>query len=104
MIIKTEKINEEFNRDTYWSRIHIKEKDSSKKATILVCASWEYLSDFYGVVNITDEQVSEWYNKVVDYWAKKGDNVFKKAIYYDVYANTEEGKINGFNFLKEIRP
>ena len=101
MKIEKEKIREEFKRDTYWTRIHFESDDGKRKATVLTCASWEYLLDTNRVNKLRAEHLNQWLDFVVKKWTSRGDDIFTQEIYYDVYTNTEEGKENGLQFLKE---
>jgi len=104
MIIEREKIHEEFNRDTYWTRIHFESEDL-KKVTVLTSVSDEYLWDRFKTQKISQEQLKEWREGVVEKWSSKGDALFTGEVYYDVYATTSEGQSNGYNFLQEeIKP
>jgi len=100
MLLKTGKVREDFARDTYWFKMRY--IDENRKAVILVCASWEYLSDYYKVTSLKVKHLDDWRMRTILIWQKKNNTIFGKKIHYDVYANTEEGKRNGLEFLKKI--
>ncbi len=102
MKIQVGNIHEEFSRDTYWARIRFESDDSSKQSTVITCASHEYLWDKLGVRDLSKEDLEKWLNAVVEKWKAKEDSIFKEMVYFDVYANTEEGIENGLIFLKTI--
>jgi len=105
MKIEKEMLRDDFHRDTYWSRIHFESDDGTKRSTVLFCASHEYLWDLFRARKFEEVQLNRWHESVIKKWEKVGDKVFKKAVHYDVYSNTNEGKVNGFDFLKnEIVP
>ena len=105
MEINKGKIHEEFDRDTYWTRIYFESEDKKYKSTVLACASWEYFMDTNRVNEITKRHLEEWREKVIKEYESLGDKIFDKKVHYGVYAQTPEGKINGLEFLqKEISP
>ena len=96
------KIHEDFSRAIYWTRIIFSSEDDKKVSRVLVCSSEEYLDDLYrlsGSERLTQEHFSQWLSSVVDKWLKLGEEIFKQDVHYDVYANTQEGEANGFNYL-----
>lgn len=105
MKIVKESVKDEFRRDTYWSRIHFESDNGESKATVLLCASHQYLWDLYHAKKLEEVKILEWYESVVKKWVAAGDVVFTKPVHYDVYANTQEGVDNGLNFLRnEVTP
>ncbi len=96
------KINEDFDRDVYWTRIIFESDDGNCRTKVLASVSWEYLLDSNHVAEVTDVHRTHWIESVMNTWKSKGDSIFAKKIHYDVYANTDEGKKNGLEFLKEI--
>jgi len=105
MKTEVEKLREEFRRDTYWTRINISSDDDSKKTTVLVCASHEYLWDLFEAREIEQVKFDVWLDKVVKKWEAMKEEVFNAPVHYDVYANTKEGMENGDKFLKEeVKP
>jgi hypothetical protein len=106
MIVKKEKVREEFHRDLFWTRILIISDEGLKKTQILTCASQEYLEDYYrlsGGQKLEKVHFDEWLNRVVKKWEKLGEEIFNQEIHYDVYTNTEKGEANGTDFLLQIK-
>jgi|GEM_PF-1347410 len=101
MKITSEKIKEEFARDTYWTRLYIESEDGGKKSTVLVCASREYLWDLFGAKKPEEVKMDQWLNEVIKKWESLRETVFNNSVHYDVYTNTREGAVNGLKFLKE---
>ncbi len=105
MKINTEKLKDNFNRDNYWTKIYFSSDDDKENTTVLVCASYEYLWTTFNSREFDDLKLSSWLDRVKVRWEKEGSSIFKNTIHYDVYATTNEGKINGLEFLeKEIVP
>jgi len=105
MKIIKEKIREDFKRDIYWTRIHFESEDKKNKSTLIVCASWEYILDINRINDVRDFHLNNWLKDVIKKWESLGGDIFNRPIYYDVYANTDEGRENGLEFLKkEIKP
>jgi hypothetical protein len=101
MKITPEKIKEDFKRDTYWLRVYFISDDESRKSTLLVCSSREYLWDLFGARKPEEVKMNQWLAEVIKKWESLGDTIFNSPVQYDVYANTLEGKKNGLKFLKE---
>ncbi len=99
MKVEIEDAKEEFARDTYWARIHLSVEDK-RSTSILVCVSLEYLWNLKGTKDFDVAQVNEWMREVANAWQSKGDTVFSTPVHYDVYALTDEGKVNGLDFLQ----
>ncbi len=98
MEIKKGNINEDPSRDLYWVSIVVVNDDLKTK--ILACASDEYLFEKYKTQNLTQEIKDNWVdNVVIEKWKKLGNTLFEQDIHYDVYALTQEGEANGFDFL-----
>ena len=98
-------MHEDSNRDNYWSRIYFESYDQQKKSVVLICASREYLWDIFRARNFEEVKLEQWFKNVIKKWESLGEEIFKKEIHYDVYAETPEGEINGLEFLeKEITP
>lgn len=106
MNINTETIREEFNRDTYWTRIHCGSDEGDKQTIVLVCASQEYLSDKFKLrTPIEKSHLEEWLSDVVKKCENEGVGIFQKPVHYYVYANSQDGHTNGLNFLQnEVTP
>ena len=96
------KIKENFDRDVYWTRIIFESEDGGRRTKVLAIASWEYLLDSNRSSEVKDIHLEQWMESVMNKWKSQGDNIFAKKLYYDVYANTDEGRLNGLEFLKEI--
>jgi len=101
MIVTPGPLHEEFSRDNYWARIHFESNDKSKKTVVLICASSEYLWDLFRAKKVSEVKLDEWHKQIIKKWENRGENIFNKPVQYDVYANTDEGKINGLDFLKK---
>ncbi len=99
MKVEVEDVKEEFARDTYWTRIRLS-ADDRRNTSVLVCASLEYLWNLKGTRHFNAEQLNQWMRKVGSEWQAKGDAVFSTPVHYDVYAMTNEGKVNGLEFLQ----
>lgn len=100
MKIKKTKIEEDFNRDIFWTKIIIQSNDNKKTSVILICASWEYLCDFNKVNRVKKYHIELWLDGALKE-IEKNKKVFSKKVHYIVNANTEGGKKNGLKFLKE---
>ena len=100
MNITKKRVKEDFNRDTYWTRIHFESDDKKHESTVLVCASWEYLMDTNRINEVKDNHLDQWREAVIRKWNSLGNKIFNKKVHYDIYANTPEGEINGLEFLK----
>jgi len=101
MKITSEKINNDFHRDTYWTRIFVDSDNGIKKTVVLVCASYEFLWDRFKTRNFDNAKLSEWLESVEEEIKSMGDGVFSLAIRYKVYATTHEGEKNGLEFLEK---
>ena len=100
MKIIIEDKNRDFNTKIIWTRIYIESDDGYKKTTILVAVLRLYYMDYPGVKKVEDFPFDQWIKDVAGKWEKLGDQIFEHSVNYDVYANTVEGRQNGFNFLK----
>lgn len=99
----TEKVKEEFNRDTYWTKITVISDDGKKNTVILTCVSSEYMWNAFKTQKINQELLDKWLENVVKKWQSLGDSIFESSIHRDVYANTRDGIENGYIFLnKEV--
>ena len=95
-------IKEDFDRDVYWTRIIFESEDRSRRTKVLASASWEYLLDSNRISEVKNIHLEQWMESVVNKWESQGDSIFAKMVHYDVYANTDEGRLNGLEFLKHI--
>lgn len=97
------KLNYSPDRDIYWAKLSLKlkDKDSDKKTSVLVCASYEYLGEKINLKGTDDTKINSWYETIVNEWEKKGKQIFRKQCHYDVRAITENGEKNGLKFLKK---
>lgn len=104
MVLEPEKIHYDFDRKTYWTRIYA--KSNGRESVILVCASRNFLQDYFKLrESISDEKLKEWFVEVLKKWEVKGEKIFEQKVHYDVYSMTAEGLKNGIEFLKnEIVP
>lgn len=105
-IIKGE-IKEDSRRDLYWTRITFVSDNDSKKTQILTCASSEYLSDFLKIPidqdqKLQKEHFEKWLKLVEKKWLKLNEDIFNQDAHYDVYAISQEGEANGYNFLLKL--
>lgn len=83
-----------------WARVSFISDDQKKKTTVLVYVSEDYLDDN----KILKNEKDEWFQGVMKKWEGLGDKIFEKEVYCDVYANDNNGEVNGLKFLKnEIR-
>ena len=98
--VSIEPVKEEFSRDTYWTRVHL-QADHDRDTSVLVCASLEFLWNQYGKREFTQEFLAQWAATVADQWKARGETLLDKPVHYAVYAVTEEGEMNGLEFLKK---
>jgi hypothetical protein len=96
------KIKEDSDRDVYWTRIIFESEDGNRKTKVLAIASWEYFLDSNRISEVKDVHREQWMESVMNKWESLGDSIFDKKVHYDVYANTDEGRLNGLEFLKKI--
>jgi len=105
MKVTIEKLREDFSRDTYWTRIYFESDDHQKESTVLICASREYLWDLFKARKPEEVKLEQWLQDAIKKWGFLGDKIFERKVYYDVYAETAEGRVNGLEFLKnEVVP
>ncbi|MCJ7507977.1 MAG: hypothetical protein MUO85_04510 [candidate division Zixibacteria bacterium] len=102
MKITREKIKKDSNRDVFWTKIIFESKEGGRRSKVLASASWEYIIDKNRISEVRDIHLEQWIESVINKWESKGDSIFDKKVHYDVYANTNEGKVSGLEFLKEI--
>jgi len=95
MQIKEKKLYQEPHCN--WARVFFISDDQKKSTTVLVYASEEYLED--NKIFIKSEK-DKWLQGVIKKLEVLGNEIFKKEIYYNVYANDNDGKANGLIFLK----
>lgn len=100
MLIVTQKIENDFHRDSHWTRIYLKSDDNQKQSVVLICASHEFLEDELKTNIYTQEQLTNWFEGVAANWSSKGESVFDKSVHYVVYAMSDEGYKNGEAFLR----
>lgn len=99
------RLHRDNSRDNYWARILFKSPENKGETFLYVCASYEYLHYTFNLNKFDDRELERWVDDVVVEWKTKGDAIFKKPFHLDVKAITEEGRLNGINFLKgEIVP
>ncbi len=89
------------SRDNYWSRVLLKSPENKGETFLYVCASYEYLNYRLNIDTFSDQALQGWVDDVVVEWTAKGDSIFKKPFHLDVKAITEEGRLNGLNYLKK---
>src|SRR3989338_10054055 len=99
-----EDIQYEFLRMTYWVRVHL--KFENRQSVVLVCASKNYISDYFHLTApIQEADKKAWMKKVLADLEKEGENLLENDVNYKVYSLTNEGHINGLEFLqKEVTP
>jgi len=102
MKIISGEIKEDSLRDCYWKRVHFKSDDESQKTTLLICASEEYIFSLFNTTEPEEIKIKQWFEKIVENWKSRKDEIFNKEVYYDPYANTPEGIENILTFLKTI--
>jgi hypothetical protein len=91
----------DFRRDTYWAKVDLKSpKDSDKKTSIYVCASYEYLWETLKTKELEGTKLKTWFEKIIDEWKEKGEVIFKKQEHFDIRSVTIDGYKNGLTFLK----
>ena len=99
-----EDIQYEFLRMTYWVRVHL--KSENRQSVVLVCASKNYISDYFHLTApIQEADKKAWMKKVLVDLKQEGEVLLEKDVNYKVYSLTNEGHINGLEFLqKEVTP
>jgi len=99
-----EDIQYEFLRMTYWVRVHL--KFENRQSVVLVCASKNYISDYFHLTApIQEADKKTWMKKVLADLKQEGEILLEKDVNYKVYSLTDEGYINGLEFLqKEVTP
>ena len=102
MKIIKEKIKEDFDRDVYWTRIIFESEDGSRRTKVMAITSWEYLLDSNCISEVKDIHREQWIKAVMNKWESQGDSIFAKKVHYDVYASTDEGRLNGLELLEKI--
>ena len=99
-----EDIQYEFLRMTYWVRVHL--KSENRQSVVLVCASKNYISDYFHLTApIQEIDKKAWMKKILKDLEQKGESLLEKDVNYKVYAMTDEGYKNGLEFLQnEVTP
>ena len=99
-----EDIHYEWRRMTYWVRIHIKYENA--QSVVLVCASQNYISDYFKLTApVKETDTKAWLEDVLRDLKEEGDSLLQQKVNYKVYAYSPEGKKNGLEFLQnEVTP
>jgi len=100
-----EDIHYEAKRMTYWVRVHVT-FESSRQSVVLVCASKNYISDYFHLTApIQEVDKKAWMKKVLADLEKEGEILLENDVNYKVYSLTNEGYKNGLEFLQnEVTP
>ena len=94
-------LHRDFSRDNYWTTVGLTSDTSKKETNILLCASYEYLSETLNTDNLNDEVVNDWVLTAVADIQKKGEELFDEPNHIEVRAITDEGRGNGFSFMQD---
>ncbi len=97
----TGKLYRDFSTDSFWTKVEFISDQSNRKTEVLLCASYEYLSQGLNRIEVNERAVNEWVARTVADLQKKGDVLFKKPTHFEMKAITEDGYKNGISFLKE---
>ena len=101
MKIKTDRVHYDFNTGIHWSVINIELENGN--ATVLACASRNYLADKYkSPGKATKETKEKWLNDLLTTIESLGKKFKVDSIHKWVYSFTPEGKLRGYKFLEEI--
>lgn len=99
------KINDHFNRDIWWGKVTVTSDDNLRETEVFVCVSEEYLMENFNTKDLNKDQISLWFKDVCDIYKNANESIFDNKYNSVVYATTEDGKENGYDFLKnEIIP
>ncbi len=101
MKVVLEKVRREFHRDVYWTKLHLISDDGTEETLVIMCASFEYLSQYFKKHKFTDFELEEWSASVSEKWKNQTGNIFSKNEYFDIYTTTEEGYTSTLLFLEE---
>ncbi len=99
-----ENIHYEVLKMVYWVRVHLTLED--RQSVVLVCASKNYISDLFKLTSpIQEADQKAWMTEVLKDLKAEGEVLLNNDVNYRVYSFTNEGRINGLEFLKnEITP
>ena len=98
MIVTYEPIQENTERDFFWTRIFFNSDDQGKQTQVLTCISKEYLEDKFKPSKEKDKSI-QWVESVENKWKTLGNQILNQDIHYDVYVETSEGEAEGLRFL-----
>ena len=102
MKINKSTVQEDRGRDLFWVKIFFEEESIDSKTRVFACAPQEYFEELHhlpGGQKITEQQLDDWVDSVVEKWSKLGQDIFSQDTHFDVYYSTPEGEKNGLNFL-----
>jgi hypothetical protein len=104
MRYKISDVFEDKLRMLYWVKVDFINDNSSEMTRVYAAASVEYLSDINRInsAQIGDKEFTDWKNNIVKKWSALGEDIFRRKIYYDSYANTNEGEANIIDFLVKL--
>lgn len=94
-------LQHDFSRDVYWKKVGLISDNTRKETSILLCASYEYLSNELDTEILTDVVVENWATETITEMRSRGDRLFDKTVNYEVRALTSNGLESGFIFLEE---
>lgn len=94
-------LHRDFSRDNYWTKVELVSDKQNRKTNIMLCASYEYLSQYLKTEDLNDQVVGTWIGTVVEDIQKKGEVLFDEPNHLEVRAITQDGYQNGIDFLKE---
>gem|GEM_PF-1372237 len=94
-------LHRDFSRDNYWTTVGLTSDTSKKETNILLCASYEYLSETLKTDDLTDEAVNSWVLTTVADIQKRGEELFSEPNHIEIRAITDEGRGNGFSFMHD---
>ena len=101
MHLQPENLHYEPTRRFYWTRVHITFEDKSE-TVVLVGAGKNYLSDHFKIPSdkqLQEPHLKQWLDEAPADMITIPDA--SQKVYYKVYAQSQEGIIDGMKFLTE---
>lgn len=92
----------DFSRDIFWTKVDLASDDSSSRTKVLLCVSYEYLSENLKDCGVDNEAVGHWMESVIEELKNRENSLlFSKEFHFEVRAITQGGYEKGMSFLKE---
>jgi len=101
MRIVTGALHRDFSRDNYWTSVGLVSENSKQETNILLCASYEYLTENLKTDDLNDKIVNDWVATTIAEIQKQGNSLFEEVNHFEVRAVTPDGYENGISFLQE---